>query len=287
MFVIFHSTVYLRSMKKWILLLLCIPALYFSCKNDGKNEPDDSVTNSARERFSPQVSSLQDLLITHPDSAGLRLKLAMLLDSIGQPMVAIAQVDTLLHADSLNYGLWFTHGQIAEDIPDTAKAIQSYKKAISIYNSPDALLALANIYAEQKNNECLVICVRINELSLGREYDAHCNFISGVYYARTGNKEKALQFFNNCIAENYTYMEAYIEKGLLYFDKKDYQNALTVFRFASGVNSLDADPYYWMGRCYEMMNMKDSALLRFQQSYSLDRSDPQVKAAVVRMGGKD
>ncbi|MFZ1799944.1 MAG: tetratricopeptide repeat protein [Chitinophagaceae bacterium] len=274
-------------MKKWILLLVCVPAFYFSCKNDDKIDNNDSVTNEARERFSPQVTGLQELLISHPDSAGLRLKLAILLDSIGQPKDAIAQVDTLLHADSLNYGLWYTHGQIAEDIPDTARAITSYKKAISIYNSPDALLALANIYAEQKNNESLVICMRINEMGLGREYDAHCNFISGVYYARTGDTNKALQFFNNCIAMNYTYMEAYIEKGLLYFDKKNYPDALAVFRFASGVNTLDADPYYWMGRCYEMMNKKDSALIRFQQSYSLDRSDPQVKAAVVRMGGKD
>ncbi len=270
-----------------MVLLFYVPALYFSCKSDDKNDNNDSVSKATIERFSPEVSSLQGLLIEHPDSAGLRLKIAMLLDSIGQPKDAIAQVDTLLKADSLNYGLWFTHGQIAEDIPDTAGAIQSYKKAISIYNSPDALLALANIYAEQKNNECLVICMRINEMSLGREYDAHCNFISGIYYARTGDKEKAMQYFNNCIAMNYTYMEAYIEKGLLFFDKKDYRNAMAVFKFASTVNSLDADPYYWMGRCYELMNMKDSALLRFQQSYSLDRSDMQVKAAVVRMGGKD
>lgn len=274
-------------MKKWILLLVCIPALYFSCKNDSKTDNNDSVTNESRERFSPEVTGLQELLFMHPDSAGLRLKLAILLDSIGQPKNAIAQVDTLLHTDSLNYGLWYTNGQIAEDIPDTARAIRSYKKAISIYNSPDALLALANIYAEQKNNESLVICMRINAMALGREYDAHCNFISGVYYARTGDTNKALQFFNNCIAMNYTYMEAYIEKGLLYFDKKNYPDALAVFRFASGVNTLDADPYYWMGRCYEMMNKKDSALLRFQQSYSLDRADQQVKAAVVRMGGKD
>ncbi|MEO7210968.1 MAG: tetratricopeptide repeat protein [Chitinophagaceae bacterium] len=274
-------------MKKWILLLVCASTFYFSCKNDRKDDTTDSITSEARKRFSPEVSSLQELLSTHPDSAGLRLKLAILLDSIGQPKDAILQVDTLLYADSLNYGLWYTHGQIAEDIPDTARAIQSYKKAISIYNSPDALLALANIYAEQKNNESLVICMRINELSLGREYDADCNFISGVYYSRTGDKEKAMQYFNKCIALNYTYMEAYIEKGLLYFDKKDYTNALAIFKFASSVNSLDADPYYWMGRCYELMNQKDSALLRFQQSYSLDRSDPQVKAAVVRMGGKD
>ena len=274
-------------MKKWIWIGICLAAFYFSCKNDDNNVNNAPKAIEAIEKFSPAVTRLRELMQLHPDSAGLRLKLAILLDSVGQPKFALAQVDTLLFADSLNYGLWFTHGQIAEDIPDTAKAIHSYQKAISIYNSPDALLSLANLYAEQKNNECLQICNVILDMSLGREYDAHCEFITGIYFARTGDQEKALQHFNNCIAMNYTYMEAYIEKGLLYFDRKDYPNALTVFRFASTVNSLDPDPYYWMGRCYEMMNNKDSALLRFQQSYSLDKSDPQVKAAVVRMGGKD
>lgn len=274
-------------MKKWILIGIGLTTFYFSCKNDDKNVNQDTVTNEAIKKFSPELTQLQELLVLHPDSAGLRLKLAILLDSIGQPKLALTQVNTLLSTDSLNYGFWFTRGQIAEDIPDTAIAMHSYQKAISIYKSPDALLSLANLFAEHKNKECLQICDVILEMSLGREYDAHCNFISGIYYARTGDKEKALQYFNNCIAINYTYMEAYIEKGLLYFDNKDYSTALADFSFASTVNSLDPDPYYWMGRCYEMMNNKDSALLRFQQSYSLDKSDPQVKAAMVRMGGKD
>ena len=54
-------------------------------------------------------------------------------------------------------------------------------------------------------------------LGLGRDYDADCNFITGIYYARTGNHKMALQFFDAAIANQYTYMEAYIEKGLVYF----------------------------------------------------------------------
>jgi hypothetical protein len=36
-------------------------------------------------------------------------------------------------------------------------------------------------------------------------------------------------------------MEAYIEKGLVYFDAEQYQRALDVFKFASTVNNLYAD----------------------------------------------
>jgi Tfp pilus assembly protein PilF len=65
-------------------------------------------------------------------------------------------------------------------------------------------------------------------------------------------------------------MPAYIEKGLVYFDGKQYREALNVFQFASTVDHLYADAYYYMARCYEMMNIKDSAVLRFKQAISLD-----------------
>jgi tetratricopeptide (TPR) repeat protein len=91
---------------------------------------------------------------------------------------------------------------------------------------------LANLYAEQKNERALLICTQVKRLSLGREYDAHADFISGIYNARTHNTEKALSFFDDCIANDYTYMEAYIEKGLVYFDNKQYNEAMNVFKFA-------------------------------------------------------
>lgn len=259
--------------------------LLFACNNTTeKNEKNNNSQASVVKKFSPEVQKMEILLSQHPDSAGLRLKLAITLDSIKEYHKAILQVDTLLKKDSLNYGFWFTKGSIAEDMGDTLLAMQSYDKALRIYPSADAMLALANLYAEQKNERSLLICAQVKKLSLGREYDAHADFISGVYNARTGNKERALEFFDNCIANDYTYMEAYIEKGLLYFDSKDYVNALNIFKFASSVNALDDEPYYWQGRCYEMMNIKDSAIMRFKQALSLNVGDSATEAALKRLG---
>ena len=167
---------------------------------------------------------------------------------------------------------WFAKGSVAEDAQDTATAIMSYTFASHIYPSPDALLSLANIYAERKSDSAIYYCSQVRSLNMGREFDAHCDFITGVYYARTNNKQKALQYFDDCIHANYTYMDAYIEKGLVYFDKGNYTEALQVFKLASTINNLYADAYYYQARCYEMMNMKDSAVLRFKQSLQLDNS---------------
>ncbi len=273
-------------MKNVSFLIIIVSIILFSCNTstENKNENNSSATaKNAAKSYPQNVQSLFAQLKQNPDSTGLRLLLASALDSIGAYKEAFRQMDTLLKKDSVNFGLWFANGEIAEDAKDTIRAMMSYDKALRIYPSPNAMLALANLYAEQKNKKALVFSNEVEQMSLGREYDAHSAFISGVYYARTGNGNKAIKYFDTCIANNYTYMPAYIEKGLVYFDNRQYSDALKVFRFASTVNALDADPYYWQGRCYEMMNIKDSAVLRFKQSLHLEDA-PETREALKRLG---
>ena len=256
-------------------------ALLFSCHNrpDAKEEKD-----STSQAWLPEINRLREQLKTHPDSIGIHFQLANLLDSTGNYLAALSEIDSLIRKDSANYGLWFNKATIYEHAKDTLKAILSYSTAIKIYPSPQALLGLANLYAEQKDKTSLLICNQVKKMGLGREYDAHCAFIAGVYNARTHNSSLAIPLFDECIANDYTYMEAYVEKGMVYFDNSQYKEALTVFQFASSVNNLYADAYYYMARCYEKMNVRDSAVLRFKQSLSLDKNLTEAKAGLKRLG---
>lgn len=278
----FCCMIKLRSFFYFFLLIL------FACNTTDKkstinNNDSEQIKSNTPQPYPAYVQTLILLVKENPDSTGLRFKLASLLDSAGAYTQALQQMDTLLKKDSGNFGLWYAAGEIAEDAKDTSRAMMSYAKALSIYSSQDALLALANLYAEQKNAKSLELCREVREMGLGNEYDAHCAFITGVYYARTHNSKKALDAFDDCIANNYTYMDAYIEKGLVYFDNKQYRDALKVFEFAATVNALDSNPYYWEGRCYEMLNIKDSAILRLQQSLHLEE-DSATRAALKRLG---
>jgi tetratricopeptide (TPR) repeat protein len=254
-------------MKQISFALLLV--VFYSC-NSGDTR--STAKDSARNAMMPLAESMQKQLKQFPDSAGLRLQYAFVLDSLEMYKEALIEMDTLLKQDSLNYGLLFARGEIAEDAGDTLLALKSYTRAADVYESPDALLAIANLYAEMKNERAILFCSRVKALSLGREYDAHCAFITGIYYARTHNTAAAVKYFDECIASNYTYMEVYIEKGLAYFDAKQYDKALQVFQLAATVNNLYADTYYYQARCYEVMNKKDSAVLRFKQSLQLDPS---------------
>lgn len=222
----------------------------------------------------------------NPDSAGLRLQLVDAFESLGAYREAMAQMDSLLQKDSLNYGLWYRNALLQENMKDTAGALRSYRYAIRIYPAPDALLAAANLLAEKKDANALLLCKQVNALHLGREYTAHSYFISGVYYARTGDKQKALESFNNCLYNNLNYMEAYMEKGFLYYEDKKIKEALKVFQSVVTLKNTYPDGYYWLAKCQEAMHDTSEAVANYQKAVTLDPKLKEASEALKRLGIK-
>ena len=264
-------------MNKWFLLLLIL--VFSQCKNPTNNTDKDVKANAAKEL----VNNLAEQVAKKPDSVGLRFKYVSALDSIGDYKKALSQIDSLIVYDKGNYGLWFKKSQICEHAGDTASAITYYTTATTIYPAPTALLALANLYAETKNVKALNICQQIDEMRLGNEYDAYTAFFAGVFFSRTGNKEKALLFFDKSIANNYTFMDAYLEKGYVYYDLKKFTNALDVFKTAAEVSNRFADAYYWQGKCLEALNKKSDAINKYQQALALNNTLQEADAALKRL----
>jgi len=254
----------------------------FSCKNNAKKNTDN---NGKKEIvYTDELKEQMNLLQNKPDSNGLRFKVATAMDSIGDYKAALAQMDSLILRDSANYAFVFTKGKIYQDAQDTMNAIQYYQKALTIYPAPEGMLFLANLLAEKKDPKALAIAQHVKAMHLGAADNANCDFISGVYYARINDTMNAIKSLSASLAQDYTLMPAYIEKGLVYFDHNQYPQALEVFRFASQINHLYADAYYYMARSYEMMGQKDSAVLRFKQAYSLDNSIVEAQDGLKRLG---
>ena len=265
-------------MKKWYFVLFI--ALFAHCKNnnDQKGSPEKS-----KDVLDEHIKDLATQVSKKPDSVGLRFNYITALDSAGNYKQAIAQLDSLIIRDKGNYGLWYKKAQICQHAADTASAITYYNTAVSIYPAPEGLLALANLYAETRNSKALNTCQQIDEMRLGREYDAYTAFFAGIYFSRTGNKEKALFFFDKSINNNYTFMDAYLEKGYVYYDTKKYDKALAVFALACEVRNRFADAYYWQGKCYEAMNKKTEAVAKYQQAYDINNTLVEAQDAIKRL----
>ena len=270
-------------MKNFTAALAAITlAMLVACHGNSKKVTAEG--DAATPTIYPEnIQLLLQAVQLRPDSLKVREQLALALDSLGDYTNAFKQIDSVVAKDTANNVLWIKRGNIAEDAHDTAAAMYSYIKALHIYETPDALLWLAKLYAETKNQRALLFTSRIKSLALGKQYDAHSAYIAGIYYARTGKTAEALQKFDECIGFNYTYMEAYIEKGMVYFDSKQFNQALSVFQFASTVNILDADTYYYQAKCYEAMQKKDSAIQKYQQSLSLNKGLAEAHDGLKRL----
>ena len=266
-------------MKIWGIALLF--TLLIACKT----EPTHTGPKELKKSEWPMaVKLLRENIDKHPDSMGLRLRLVDALDHSGDYNQAKEQMDSLLKKDSLNYGLWYRKAALQEKTHDTSGALQSYRYAIRIYPAPDAMLAAANLLAEKKDSTALLICKEVAGLRMGREYTAHCHFISGVYYARAGQPQKAMLAFNNCINNNFNYTEAYMEKGFLYYDDKKPKEALLVFKTLVTVKNTYADGYYWIAKCEEALNNKTEAINNYQKSLALNPKLNESVIALKRLG---
>lgn len=267
---------YFCSMKYcWIALSA---VLFFACKNKGNESKGKDP-----EKLTPQVEQLVSAVGQHPDSVGLRLQLVDALDSMGNLTLAMVQMDSLIKKDSGNFGLWYKLGSLKERSGDTILAIGAYGVAAKIYPTPDVLLTLGNLFAETKDSRVFKTVAQVAEMRLGRTYQSHCDFIVGVYYARTGNTKSAISQFNACINNNYGYLEAYMEKGFIYFDAKDFVSANQVFQTVVTIRNNYADGYYWLGKTAEAQQLKAEAIAQYERSLTLDPSLKEASAAISRL----
>jgi tetratricopeptide (TPR) repeat protein len=266
-------------MNKWNCLIVLL--LLTACSNNNDEKAPGELT---KNEMPDNVRTLYKQAEQHPDSVGLRLRLVDALDSLGAFNQANSEMDSLLRKDSLNYGLWYRKALLQQNSRDTIGALRSYRYAIRIYPSPDAILAAANLLAEKKDSTALMLTRQIREQRLGGEYEAHTYFIAGIYFARTGNPQKATELFNACIHIDYHYMEAYMEKGFLLFEAKKTAEAAQVFRTVVTIKNTYADGYYWLAKCEEALHRPTEAVANYQRALVLDPGIREAKEGLKRLG---
>jgi tetratricopeptide (TPR) repeat protein len=255
--------------------------LFLACTSNPK---DKEPGMPDKPEIPEHVKNLLGQTGQYPDSVALRLRLVDGLDSLGDYKQAISQMDSLILRDSLNYALWYRKALVQQNDEDTTGALRSYRYAIAIYPAPDAMLGAANLFAEKKDPTALVLAKNVADMRLGSLYDAHTNFITGVYFARKGERKKAIEAFDACIYDNRNYMEAYMEKGFLYYDDKEIDKATIVFETAVKTSPMYADGYYWLGKCQETANKRTEAIANYKLALQLDPNLKEAEEALKRLG---
>ncbi len=252
---------------------LVILFLFTGCNNEAGNSKVSGKDDSSFAQSSATIKGLQESLKEHPDSAGLRYRLAEELNRSGNYKEALKQSDSLLQQDSTNPAFWYKRGEILALSGDTLKAIGALK--ISIERAPlfmEPQLLLAAIYANRNDPVALKIADHIVKSSEDPRTETQARFIKGLYYSNINNKSAALRQFDSCIVNDYSFLDAYVEKGLILYDQKDYAGALKVFEKAIQVSNTFAEAYYQSARCEEALGNKEEAINYYKKALGLDKT---------------
>jgi tetratricopeptide (TPR) repeat protein len=198
--------------------------------------------------------------------------------------LALQVNDTALHYDSASAGNWYNRAMAQDALKDSAGALRSLERAYRL-DSVDATLTyeLANRYADAGNPAALVICDRIIHQQALTQKKPDPYTIKGIYYANTGKPAEAIACFDASIAIEYTFLQAYLEKGTLLFKQHRYADALKVFALSTTVDNTFADGYYWTGRCQQELGQLKDARLNYERAIAFDKHFTEAREALAKI----
>lgn len=235
-------------------------------------------------RSKDAIELLKKCIRQYPANMEFMRRLGEAYTQAGRTNEALGLYDELLKKDTGNFEALYEKGLLYAQTKDTAKAIalleQAYRRQPILQNG----LALANLYAETKDERVIALCDALQQRDTARDF-VDPVFLKGMYYSNIKDYPKALALFDEAMVRDWRFIEPYIEKGIILFEQKNYDEALKTFQFATNISYTNADNYYWIGRCYEAIGKNEEAVDYYYKALVFDRDFKEAKEAIRRLKG--
>jgi Tfp pilus assembly protein PilF len=261
------------------LFTLAVVLIFAACNNNSA-KPDVPANDSSKK------SSIEQILNDSTTVDSVREQLVGELVQNKDYSKALAQIDFLLAKDSSNPGRLYIKADALEKMGDTTGAIAHYNKAVlkaGVFIEAEMRAAL--LFAETGNINALTLCDHLLKNPGAVRYRSDVLRMKGIYYAKAGNTQRALEQFNQILKEDYSYMDAYIEKGLVYYDLAKYEDAWKVFNKSTEVSNTFAEGYFWMAKAEEKMKKKQDAIDNYKRALALDQAITEAREGIQRLEG--
>ena len=270
-------------MKNLLVLLVLVTILLFACNNNNSNSAQQT-----QDSLQQLLQSFRDSLKKYPTDTLLKYNLVLTLQDAGRYKEAVNVLDSMniSMGDSTQMKVYFDYlfkrSELLLLAGDTANAIKTLEFFIIPGELTEAGLQLANLYAETKNPKTIAFCDLMNKNDEGKR-DPNPDYLKGVYYYNINDYSKALDLFNSCIKKDYTFLDAYMEKGRILYKQSKFKEAMDVYDIAIKVSNSFADAHLWKGKCQEALGQKEEAKISYQRAFAFDKTLTEAKEAADRI----
>ena len=268
---------------KAALLTGWVTFCFIACTNNSPNQAEKEPTPPTAA--ATKLQELENKLQQEPQVDSIREEFVEQLVQNDQYDKALLQIEQLLQKQPNNPAYLYMKADALERKGDTSNAIASYEQSIAAAGLfTEAELSLASLYAETGNQKAVILCDALLKDATAVQFRSEILFVKAAYYTKVKESAKALAIYNQIIREDYTYLDAYIEKGLIYYDQKKFEEAHKVFTQSTNVSNKFADGYFWMAKAEEKLNRTTEAIDNYKRSLALDQTITEAKDALKRLG---
>ena len=267
------------NITKYFFLLACL--VIIGCTSCNTNTSNN--TGTGNPAIPESEKKLRNVVNQYPDSLLAKENLIQYFRENGNYGQAISETEMALKKDSANDRLWDIKATLQIENGDTGNAIKAFEKAIEINPQPPYILSLGSLYAQTKNPLALAMADGLLQAPKANA-QKQALFIKGLYYSYTGDKIKALSFFDICLQIDYRDMLAYREKAICLYDLQKYTEAIQVLQKSITIQQTFDEGYYWLGRCYEKLGKRKEAIENYQLALQIDPDFIEAKDALGKMG---
>lgn len=241
------------------------------------------ITVLVKQNQDSAIAFIQRALPQLPKSIALQVALARGYQQKSDFKRALEVCDQVLVLYPNSLDALLLKAELLKKQNNNAAALATLEQAYSYAPfDPELSYNLAFEYAEAQNKKVLPLTDSlIRADTTGKQAQPY--YLKGVYYANTGNVAQALDYFNQAIAHDYNFYDAYMDKGALLYEQKKYNEALHVFELVTRITPAYADGYFWAGKCHEALGKKGEAKLAYQRAYGLDATLTEAKEAAAKL----
>ncbi|HET9431479.1 MAG TPA: tetratricopeptide repeat protein [Chitinophagaceae bacterium] len=218
-----------------------------------------------------------------PQSVLLGLGLARALSTSGKTDQALAICNNLLESNPEQVDVLKMKASLLDKKERGEEAVLTLEKAYRLTPFDVELnYILALKYAEMKNPKVILLCDSLIKAdSLGLHAEPY--YYKGIYFSNLKDKSRALELFDDAIQHDYYFLDAHIEKGIVFYEQRKFIEAYKAFNLAMTISPKYADAYYWMGKSQQALGQKTEARINYQRAYGLDKSLTQAKDSADKL----
>lgn len=194
---------------------------------------------------------------------------------------ALATLDKILQRDPQNAEAFYMAGRVALDKGDTTNAIASLQKSVKIdAENADAWFFLGRIFGNRNNS--LAVQYFDNALRVDSTYLEAQEF-KAVYYKKKGDYDKAFSIYRDLLLRDPDYANAYFDMGIIYLELDSLSKAYDNFNIATKVDPIFVKAYYYRGVASEKMGNKEAALADYKQASGMAPEFQEAQEAKSRL----